>query len=219
MPGRVLEGQCLLFDLDGVLVDSRAVVERVWQRWAQRHGIDPSGVVARAHGRRSIDSVRDFAPQLDAEREVEWLEQAELSDTDGLVALPGALDLYRAVPAERRAVVTSGGRALAEMRLRTTGFELPAVLVAADDVREGKPDPGGYLIGAKRLGREAGSAIVIEDAPPGVEAGRRAGATVLAVATTFAATQLVRAHVTVASLEAIRLLVEPECLRLQVEAR
>lgn len=218
MPRRFIDGQCILFDLDGVLVDSRAVVERVWERWARRHGIDAANLAARAQGRRSLDSVRDFAPALDAHREVDWLAREEMSDTAGLVPLPGALALYRAVPADRRAVVTSGGRALAALRLGVTGFDAPAVLIGAEDVVAGKPDPAGYELGAKRLGYEPREAVVIEDTPPGIEAGRGAGAPVIAVASTFPADRLLAADVTVPTLEAIRLLIEPRCLRLQVDA-
>ncbi len=157
----------VLFDVDGVLVDSLAVVERTWARWAARHAIRRTDIAQTAHGRRSIETVRQLAPRLDAATEVAWLESAELNDTQGLVALPGAAAALAAVPAARRALVTSGGRALAALRMRAAGLELPSIVVAS------------------RLGVDPRACVVIEDSPPGIIAGRTAGATVIAVATTF----------------------------------
>jgi sugar-phosphatase len=190
----------VVFDLDGVVVDSRAVVERTWRRWAERHGRDGSNIAARAHGRRSIDTVSEIAPELDVRSEVAWLADAELNDTEGLRALPGAYEALSALPDERRAVVTSGGKALAIKRLSVTGLPIPAVLVAAEEVAEGKPDPAGYLMAAGRLQIAAGRCVVIEDTPPGIEAGRAAGCAVIATATTFDAALLQAADVVVNSL-------------------
>ena len=135
--------------------------------------------------------------------EAQWLEGIESSDAEGLARLPGAAELFRAIPPDRRAVVTSGGRALAGFRLASVGLPSPAVLISADDVKRGKPAPDGYLLAAERLGVAPGECIVIEDTPPGIEAGRAAGATVIAVATTFQAPELDRAHVVVPSLAAV----------------
>lgn len=197
--------QGILFDLDGVLVDSHVVVARTWQRWSERHALSMPDIVSRAHGRRSVDTLREVAPHLAVEDEVAWLSATELADTDGLIALPGALDAFAAVAENRRAVVTSGGRELARMRLRHTGFAVPDVLVAAEDVRVGKPSPEGYEFAAARLGLEPSGCLVIEDTPAGISAGRAAGATVLAVATTFAADALTEADMVVASLTAVRI--------------
>ena len=134
-----------------------------------------------------------------------WLAATELTDTDGLIALPGALDAFVAVADNGRAVVTSGGRELARLRLRHTGLPVPEVLVAAEDVRVGKPSPEGYELAAARLGIEISRSLIIEDTRAGIRAGRAAGATVLAVATTFPADALAEADMVVASLAAVQL--------------
>ena len=174
----------LLFDLDGVLVDSRAVVERVCRRWAARHNLDPDALLRIAHGRRTRDTVRTVAPQLDLEPEVAWLDNAELEDTEGLVEVPGVRQFLSGIPADRWAVVTSCGPALARLRLSSVAMPIPPILVTADDVSNGKPAPDGYRLGARRLGVEPSSCIVFEDAPPGIAAGRAAGARVIALRTT-----------------------------------
>jgi sugar-phosphatase len=199
----VLHCNAVLFDLDGVLVDSDAVVVRTWNRWAARHELDIPDLVRRAHGRRSIETVREVAPQLDAEAEARWLETVETSDAEGLAILPGAGALFQAIPSDRRAVVTSGGRALAEFRLAAVGLTPPDVLVSAEDVQRGKPAPDGYLLAARRLGAGPSECVVVEDTPAGIAAGRAAGATVLAVATTFPPAELHQAHVVLPSLATV----------------
>jgi sugar-phosphatase len=199
----VIRCSAVLFDLDGVLVDSEQVVVRTWNRWTARHGLDIPDLVRRAHGRRSIDTIRQVAPQLDAEAEARWLEATETSDANGLAIVPGAAALFQAIPPQRRAVVTSGGRALAEFRLAAVGLTRPAVLISADDVQLGKPAPDGYLLAAQRLAAAPNECVVIEDTPAGIAAGRAAGATVLAIATTFPAADLRQAHVVLPSLAAV----------------
>ncbi|MGQ0642991.1 MAG: HAD-IA family hydrolase [Gemmatimonadaceae bacterium] len=216
MTGLTLTCQAVLFDLDGVLVDSRAVVERTWQHWAAHRGVDGADLGRRAHGRRTIETVREFAPHLDAASEARWLETLEVRDVDGVVALPGAAAMYNAIADSRRAVVTSGGRALAANRLHAVGLALPSVLVVAEDVAHGKPAPDGYLIGASRLGIAPSLCLVIEDAPPGIAAAKAAGATVLAVATTFPAADLTAADMTVASLAAVRVSVAADAIHVEV---
>jgi sugar-phosphatase len=197
--------RAILFDLDGVLVDSRAVVERTWQRWAAARGFPSVDLARRAHGRRSIDTVQEFAPDLDPDEEVRWLAAAELADTEGLAQLPGALVALAALTDDERAVVTSGGGALATLRLTHTGLPVPRVLVAAEDVMSGKPDPEGYLAAARRLQVDPRDCVVFEDAPPGVEAGLAAGATVIAVSTTFPVDALHTASAVVESMAAVHL--------------
>lgn len=214
----VLRCSTVLFDLDGVLVDSEPVVVRTWNRWAARHRLDIPDLVRRAHGRRSIETVREVAPQLDAEVEVRWLEGTETSDAEGLAILPGAAELFQAIPRGRRAVVTSGGRALAEFRLAAIGLTPPAVLISAEDVQRGKPAPDGYLLAAERLGAAPRECVVIEDTPAGIAAGRAAGATVLAVATTFPPGDLRHAHVVLPSLSAVDTMVHSTELRLTIKA-
>lgn len=181
-----MEIQCsaFLFDLDGVLVDSRAVVERTCRRWAQRHRLDPETVLRIAHGRRTRDTVTAVAPHLDLEQEVEWLDTAELVDVDGLAEVPGIRQFLATLPASSWAVVTSCGPALARLRLTTVGLPIPEIVVTSDDVSLGKPAPDGYRLGATRLGHDAAACLVFEDAPPGIAAARAAGARVIALRTT-----------------------------------
>jgi mannitol-1-/sugar-/sorbitol-6-phosphatase len=202
---RYLGCRAVLFDLDGVLVDSRAVVERTWQRWTARHGLTIPDIVARSHGRRSVDTLRELVPEGAIDGEGAWLEATELSDTEGLLALPGAHDALHALDDRHRAIVTSGGRELAKMRLRFTGLPLPAVLVAAEDVRIGKPSPEGYAQAAARLGFHPGDCVVIEDTAAGISAGRAAGAAVIGVSTTFPPESLAAADRVIGTLADIRI--------------
>jgi mannitol-1-/sugar-/sorbitol-6-phosphatase len=174
----------VLFDLDGVLIDSTPAVARVWTKWAKEHGFDPAEVVRKAHGRPSMATIREYLPNADAEAENKVVERGELNDLDGIVPLPGAKELLAALPAELWAIVTSGTRALAETRLRAAGLKVPATMVTANDVKRGKPDPEPYVKGASLLGFPAAECVVVEDAPSGVRAGKAAGARVIAVLTT-----------------------------------
>jgi sugar-phosphatase len=174
----------LLFDLDGVLVDSRSVVERVCRRWALRHHLDPQDVLRVAHGRRTRDTVKTLTPHVDVDREVEWLDRAELVDVDGLREVPGARRFLETLRSESWGVVTSCGQALARLRLTSVGLPLPKILVTSEEVERGKPAPDGYLVGARRLGYDPAACVVFEDAPPGIAAARAAGARVIALRTT-----------------------------------
>jgi mannitol-1-/sugar-/sorbitol-6-phosphatase len=179
-----IDCRALLFDLDGVLVDSTRAVARVWSAWAREHGMDPAETVRRAHGRPSLETIRELLPHADAERENLLVEEAELRDMEGMVALPGSLALARALPDERFGVVTSCTRRLAQKRLEAAGLTPPKHFVTASDIRRGKPDPEPYLMGAERLGLDARDCVVVEDAPAGVRSGRAAGARVIALRTT-----------------------------------
>lgn len=172
----------VLFDMDGTLVDSRAVVERVWRRWAAEHDLDIARILEVTHGRRTIDSVREFAlPGMDVEFESEKLEEQEIEDIEGIRAVTGAAELLARLGVGRWAVVTSAGRELAIRRLTEAGLPVPPILVTAESVSQGKPDPEGYTLGARLLGFSAEGCLVFEDAPAGIEAGRRAGSDVIAV--------------------------------------
>jgi len=179
-----LTAAAVLFDLDGVLVDSGGTVERSWHRWALRHGLDPTMVLARCHGRTTAATIAAVAGHLDPVTAARELEAEQAQDTTELRACPGAADLIAEIPGDRWAVVTSGTRALAVSRLRQAGLPLPAVLVTADDVRNGKPDAEGYRAAAAALGFAPARCVVVEDAHPGVVAARAAGCRVIGIAGT-----------------------------------
>lgn len=183
----------VLLDLDGVLIDSTPAVTRVWKKWAIRHGLDPEEVVKRAHGRPSIETIREFLPQVDPERENRIVERAEIDDIEGVVPLPGAQELLRALPPDGWTIVTSATRRLAEVRLRAAGLKIPRKIVTASDVEHGKPHPEPYLKGAAALEVEVADCVVVEDVPAGVRSGKAAGARVIAVRTTAAEEELRRA--------------------------
>ena len=174
----------LLFDMDGVLVDSTPAVARVWTTWANKFGFDAGEVVWRAHGRPSIATIRELLPDGNHQAEDQEIEKAEIEDIGDVIALPGAAPLLAALPDARFAVVTSATRALATVRLQAGGFRIPAHLVTASDIKRGKPDPEPYLRGARSLGLAPADCIVIEDAPAGIESGKAAGCRVVALRTT-----------------------------------
>src|SRR5260370_28502766 len=171
----------VLFDLDGVLVDSTPAVVRVWAGWAHEHGFDPEEVVKKAHGRPSITTIRELLPDADHAAEDREVVRREIADVEGVIPLPGAMELLQALPLERWAIVTSCTRALAHVRIAAAGLPKPKHLVTSTDVKHGKPAPEPYLKGAQMLGVPAGECIVIEDAPAGIRAGKAAGARALAL--------------------------------------
>ena len=179
-----IEVSGVLFDMDGVLVDSTPAVARVWAAWAREHGFDPDEVVKKAHGRPSITTIRELLPHADYDAENREVERREITDVEGVIPLPGAMELLRALPPNRWAIVTSCTRQLAGVRIGVAGLPQPKHLVTATDVRRGKPDPEPYLKGAQFLGVPASQCVVIEDAPAGIRAGKAAGARVIALRTT-----------------------------------
>jgi sugar-phosphatase len=187
----------LLFDLDGVLIDSSTAIVRNWRAWADRHGIDVTQIMQVMHGVRSVETIRAVAPQLDAAQEAAWLTVREVADTDGVVPMPGACQLLAALPADSWTIVTSGNADLASARLKAAGLPVPAQIVTADDVTQGKPAPEPYLLGASRLGIVPERCIVVEDAPAGIQAGRSAGMRVLGIVSTHAAAEVLAAGATV----------------------
>jgi len=198
MPDVPLVVEAVLTDLDGVLIDSTTAVEKVWREWAGRVGVDAGSVLANLHGVRSEDTVARLVPATDVDVEVAALEAAELEHADEARLVPGADALVASLPAGRWAVVTSGSRVLATARLEAGGLPRPAVLVTAEDVAVGKPDPEGYRAAASALGFDVSRCLVVEDAPAGIAAGRAAGATVIAVTTSHPREELSRAHLVVA---------------------
>jgi sugar-phosphatase len=195
----------ILFDIDGVLVDSTRSVERQWRIWAREQGIDEEKVAAIAHGVRSIEVIRKLAPQLDAAAEVRKLESREVADHNSVAVMPGAADLIRAIPDGLWCVVTSGTRHLATARLQLAGIPIPKVMVTADDVAEGKPHPEPYLKGAKLLGMNPAECLVIEDAPAGIQSAHAGGMKVIALASTYPASALSEADAVVQRLDQIQI--------------
>jgi sugar-phosphatase len=180
----------VLFDLDGVLVNSRVPVERQWRRWAAEHALNADELLKVAHGHRTIETIQRFAPQLNAQAEADEMESRETADKDGLVAIQGARELLASLPVERWAIATSGGRMLATERLRYVRLPVPRVLISADDVTRGKPDPQPYLKAAEQLGFAAEHCIVIEDAPYGITAAHRGGMKAIGVIGAYSIQQI-----------------------------
>jgi sugar-phosphatase len=178
--------RALLFDMDGVLVDSTPAVARVWTAWANRFGLGPAEVVRQAHGRPSIATIRELLPSADHSAENQIIEKAEIEDVQDVIALPGTRQLLDALPPDRFAVVTSASHALAVVRLQAAGFAIPKHLTTSSDIRYGKPHPEPYLRGAESVGVPPAGCVVIEDAPAGIQSGKAAGSRVLALRTTTA---------------------------------
>jgi len=179
-----------LFDLDGVLIDSTPAVQRVWARWATERGFDTAEVVAHAHGRPSLSTVKHFLPHADHELENREVERREIEDVQGIVVLPGAVELLTSLPPHRWTIATSCTRRLAEARLHAAGLPIPKCIVTATDVTRGKPDPEPFIKAAEKLGFRATDCIVFEDVPAGVVSGKAAGARVVALRTTFPEAEL-----------------------------
>ncbi|HKV79109.1 MAG TPA: HAD family hydrolase [Candidatus Sulfotelmatobacter sp.] len=177
----------LLFDLDGVLINSTPAVARVWRQWAVEHSFNPDEVVARAHGRPSLTTVREYLPHADHDMENREVERREIEDLDGIVPLSGALDLLSSLPEDQWTIVTSCTRSLAEVRIKAAGLPLPRKMITSNDIEHGKPHPEPYLKGASVLGVPAEECVVVEDVSAGVRAGKSAGARVIAFTTTVPA--------------------------------
>ena len=186
----IISCSAILFDLDGVLVDSTAYVERQWRDWATRRGLAVEPFLRVCHGRRAVETIRLAAPELDAEAEVARFPEFINDDGVHLEALPGAHQLLQGLPGGLWGVVTSGVRTSAARRIREAGLPAPRVLVGAEDVEHGKPNPEGYLLAADRLDVAPAGCVVIEDAPAGLEAARAAGMRALALASTHSADDL-----------------------------
>ena len=173
-PRTALSCRAILFDCDGVLVESDASVVRAWSRWAVSYGLDPDQVTPLVHGRRAADTVRSLLPPALHDAALARINAYEIEDAAMVRAVPGARELVTSVPDDAWAIVTSGTRALATARLRAAGIPVPAALVTADDVAAGKPAPDGYVRAAALLGRQVSESVVLEDAAAGVRAARAA---------------------------------------------
>lgn len=187
---RLLTCEAVLFDMDGTLIDSRACVERTWRAWGERHGLNTDALLRMSHGRQNDDIIRMMVPHLNTADEIASLARAQEDCRDGIVAVPGASQLLKQLHPGRWAVVTSAWRRLAEIRLGCAGLPVPRVLVTADDIRQSKPDPEGYLSAAARLGIKPAKCVVVEDAPVGIAAARAAGMRVIGITTAVGRDQL-----------------------------
>ncbi|MGC1645657.1 MAG: HAD family hydrolase [Candidatus Sulfotelmatobacter sp.] len=194
----------ILFDLDGVLVDSTRAVDREWREWAAKKGVDGDAIMAIAHGVRTVEVIRRVAPHLDAEAEAAAIENHEAGDQRGVTVMPGSVDLVRSIPDGRWGVVTSGSRLLATNRLRHCGLPVPEALVTSDDVARGKPDPEPYLKGATLLGFSPADCVVIEDAPAGIQSARAAGTKVVGITSTYGSAALEQANAVIRKLGQIQ---------------
>lgn len=208
--GVTLTCKAILSDLDGTLVDSTICVDYAVQTWADEHSLHLGDLVEKAHGRRTIDIVKMFTPQLDIDAEVKHLEDLETSCTKGLVPIDGAVELLSRLSPHHFAVVTSGSHRLATHRLTHTKLPIPKVFITADDVTLGKPNPEPYILAADRLGLEAKDCIVFEDSPNGIKAAKQAGMRVIAVAVRSAEHDINDADCIVHDLTWVTLRVKPD---------
>jgi mannitol-1-/sugar-/sorbitol-6-phosphatase len=197
----VAGAQALLVDLDGTLVESSAPVRRAWSAFAHRHGLELEQVHRFAQGRPSRETIRLLLPHVDHAAEARLVEDAEVNDTRGVRALPGAAEVLAGPWA--LAIVTSCSTALAEARLHAAGLPVPEVLVSSDGLERGKPDPTCFLIAAELLGADPARCVVLEDAPAGIQAGRAAGARVVALRTTHGDDELHEADAIIDDLAAV----------------
>jgi mannitol-1-/sugar-/sorbitol-6-phosphatase len=214
----IFHAKAILFDMDGVLIDSAPAVARVWRKWAIEYGLDPDLVVEQAHGRRSVETIRAVAPYMDAERENVKVEQMEIDDKDGVTALPGAARVLSVLLPGKFAIVTSATRPLAFARLGYAGIQVPRHLVTADDVTQGKPSPDPFLKGAALLGVAPADCLVFEDTPAGVAAARGAGMQIVALQTTYPAQELQAADTIVTSLAEVKAAVHQDLILIEAAA-
>ena len=192
-----------LFDMDGTVLNSIAAAERIWAAWAVRHGVDVETFLPTIHGVRAIDTItRLNLPGVDAEAQAAVITEAEIADVEGIVEIPGAAKFLNSLPRDRWAMVTSAPRDLALRRMAAAGIPAPTVMITAEDVQAGKPDPAGYLLAAKRLGQEPHDCLIFEDATVGIQAAEAAGAAMMIITTTHQH-PLESAHATLASYAAV----------------
>ncbi|MFK0164106.1 HAD-IA family hydrolase [Rhizobium sp. NPDC090279] len=182
-----------LFDMDGTVLNSIAVAERVWTAWAQRRGVDAVSLLATVHGRKAIETITRLGLSgIDPAEEVEVLTQAEIDDVAGVEPIAGAADFLKGLPPDRWAIVTSAPRELAKVRLAAVGLPWPRVLIAGEDVQNGKPAPDCFMLAARMLAQPIEECLVFEDAPAGIEAAEAAGASVLVISATHRTPLLTR---------------------------
>jgi len=187
----------VLFDMDGVLINTEAAVHDAYRAWADENGLDPDDVLAIIHGRRTVEVAAHFGVDDDVEAEADLIEKAIADRASASDAISATCDLYRSLDPGRFAVATSARRDTALTNLRVLGLEQPEVLVTGQDVENGKPSPDPYLLAAKQLGVDPSECVVVEDAPAGIKAGKTAGAFVVALTTTHVASELSEADLVI----------------------
>ncbi|MGU3467526.1 HAD-IA family hydrolase [Methylobacterium sp. C33D] len=203
----------LLFDMDGTIISSIASAERIWSRWAEAHGLDVASFLPTIHGVQSVETIRRLnLPGVDPAAEAAAITEAEMTDVDDIVAIPGARAFLEALPRHRWAIVTSAPRRLAERRLAAAGMPTPDLLVAAEDAARGKPAPDCFLLAAERLGVAASDCLVFEDAPAGIRAAEAADAAVVVVTATHPEPVRTR-HPAIADYTGLRVTAEPAGIR------
>jgi sugar-phosphatase len=190
--------------MDGILISSIGSVERSWTKWCNMRGVDPEHAISVIHGRRAIDSLRAIRPDLDAEKELEVLEDLECEDTEDILVLAGVSELLKALPHDRWTIVTSATERLAKVRLKAAGLPFPDNFVHGETVTEGKPHPAPFLAGAALLGVSPGECVVFEDSESGVAAGKAAGCRVIATLFTHPAEELAGADYIVRDLTGMK---------------
>ena len=198
-----------LFDMDGTILSSIAAAERVWATWARKHGLDIATFLPTIHGKRAVDTIGELAiPGLDPEQEAAEILAREMEDVEGIEPIAGVTRFLASLKGARWAVVTSAPRELALRRMAAAGLPLPPLLVAAEDVENGKPAPDGFQLGARRLGVAITDCLVFEDAPAGIAAAEAAGAAVVVVSALHREV-LVTRHPVVPGFDGVRVKVDP----------
>ncbi|AXI62213.1 glycerol-3-phosphatase [Pseudomonas kribbensis] len=197
-----------LFDMDGTVLNSIAAAERIWAAWAERHGVDVESFLPTIHGVRAVDTItRLNLPGVDAEAQAAFITEAEIEDVEGIVEIPGAAAFLKSLPANQWAMVTSAPRDLALRRMAAAGIPEPAVMITAEDVSAGKPDPAGYRLAAKRLGLEPADCLIFEDATVGIQAAEAAGAPLMVITSTHQH-PIKTPHATIASYREVTLTID-----------
>jgi sugar-phosphatase len=186
----ILRARAILFDMDGTLLDSNEASEITWQAWAEERGVPIEKIRAVHHGRRPEETIALVAPRLDALEEAKAIYASQLEITTGVRPIPGAKEFFTAVPDAARAIVTAANQPILEHRFRLVNLPVPKVCVTATMLKNGKPDPEGYLLGARLVGHAPADCIVFEDAPAGLLAAKRAGIRSVAVLTNYTEAQL-----------------------------
>ena len=212
--------RAVLFDMDGTLVDSTQVVELAWRWWVVRHNISFEDVLSFSHGRPTIATLEHFLPGQDHSKELDELSRFEETQTEGILAVPGAAEVLHTLQKQNHpwAIVTSAWRKLAEIRIIAAGLPLPKVIVPVDEIRNGKPDPEGFLRAAEQLGVAPEDCLVFEDTRPGIDAGLSAGMQVVGLLTTFSAQEL-RHHPLIDDFREVAIRREGQFLKIELSDR